>query len=148
MSRFTVGSEGHIRLLVFLKTFKIANGLNYIIEDIDNKYYCFLVFVYDINSPGKHPVVYSSINRALKGLQISHNTLLNYINNKYIHKSSLIISFESLFPEDFVEYQEKLVGDNQIRKHIIIYNQDNEIVMEFKSGREMVNYFRGYLMVK
>jgi hypothetical protein len=142
LSRFTVGSEGYNRLLVFLKTYKIANGLNYNLEDMDNKYYCFLVFVYDINSLDKHPIVYSSINKALKGLQISHSTLLNYINNKYLYKSSLIISFESLLAEDFAEYQEKPVVDNQIRKHIIVYNQDNEIVMEFKSGREMAKYFR------
>jgi hypothetical protein len=58
-----------------------------------------------------HPIVYSSINKALKGLQISHSVLLSYINNKYIYKSSLIISFESLLQEDFVEYQKKLVGE-------------------------------------
>ena len=32
--------------------------------------------------------------------------------------------------------------DNQLRKHIIVYNQDNEIVTEFKSGREMAKYFQ------
>ena len=68
---------------------------------MDNKYYCFLVFVYDINSPDKDPIVYSSINKALKGLQISYSTLLNYINNKYLYKSSLIISFESLIVDEF-----------------------------------------------
>jgi NUMOD1 domain len=142
LSEFTVGTQGHNRLLVFLKTFKIANGLNYSIEDMDNKYYCFLVFVYDINLPNKEPMVYSSINKAILGLQISHGTLLNYINNKYLYKSSLIISFESLIVEDFIEYQEKPVGDSQIRKHIIVYNDDNEIVEEFKSGREMARYFQ------
>ena len=142
LSKFTTGTLGYNRLLVFLKTFKIANGLNYSVEDMDNKYYCFLVFVYDINSPDKDPIVYSSINKALKGLQISYSTLLNYINNKYLYKSSLIISFESLIVDDFTEYQEKSVGDSQIRKHIIVYNDDNEIVAEFKSGREMARYFQ------
>ena len=142
LSKFTAGTLGYNRLLVFLKTFKIANGLNYSVEDMDNKYYCFLVFVYDINSPDKDPIVYSSINKALKGLQISYSTLLNYINNKYLYKSSLIISFESLIVDDFTEYQEKSVGDSQIRKHIIVYNDDNEIVAEFKSGREMARYFQ------
>jgi hypothetical protein len=98
--------------------------------------------VYDVNSPNKDPIVYSSINRALKGLQISHSTLLNYINNKYLYKSSLILSFEPLLVNNFSEYQEKLTGDNQLRKHIVVYNQDNEIVIEFKSGREMANYFK------
>lgn len=142
LSKFTVGTEGYNRLLVFLKTFKIANRLNYSIEDMDNKYYCFLVFVYDINLPNPEPTVYSSINKALQGLKISHGTLLNYINNKYLYKSSLIISFESLIVEDFIEYQEKPVGDSQIRKHIIVYNDDNDIVAEFKSGREMARYFQ------
>ena len=142
LSKFTAGTLGYNRLLVFLKTFKIANGLNYSVEDMDNKYYCFLVFVYDINSPDKDPIVYSSINKALKGLQISYSTLLNYINNKYLYKSSLIISFESLIVDDFTEYQEKSVGDSQIRKHIIVYNDDNEIVAEFKSGREMARFFQ------
>jgi len=141
LSKFTVGTEGYNRLLIFLKAFKIANGLNYSTEDMDNKYYCFLVFVYDINLLNQEPMVYSSINKALQGLQISYSTLLNYINNKYIYKSSFIISFESLIVEDFIEYQEKPVGDSQIRKHIIVYNDDNEIVEEFKSGREMARYF-------
>ena len=43
---------------------------------------------------------------------------------------------------NFTEYQEKSVGDSQIRKHIIVYNDDNEIVAEFKSGREMAKYFQ------
>jgi hypothetical protein len=139
---FPEGSEGYNRINVFLKTFKIAKGLNYKPEDADNKYYCFLVFVYDINSLHEHPIVYSSINRALKGLQISYSTLLDYINNKYIFNSNLILSFESLLEEDFIEYQEKPAGDNQLRKHIIVYHKDNEILAEFKSGREMARFFQ------
>ena len=142
LSLFTIGTEGYNRINVFLKTFKTANGLNYKPEDADNKYYCFLVFVYDIASPHKHPIVYSSINRALKGLQISHSTLLNYINNKYLFNSKFVLSFESLVEEDFFGYQEKPVGDSQLRKHVIVYNQDNEVVAEFKSGREMARLFQ------
>lgn len=142
LSLFTVGSEGYNRLNVFLKTFKIANGLDYKPEDADNKYYCFLVFVYDITKPHERPIVYSSINRALKGLQISHSTLLDYINNKYLFNLNLVLSFESLVEEDFSEYQEKPAGDSQLRKYVIVYNQDNEVVAEFKSGREMARYFQ------
>lgn len=142
LSLFTVGSEGYNRINVFLKTFKIANGLNYKPEDADNKYYCFLVFVYDITKPHERPIVYSSINRALKGLLISHSTLLDYIKNKYLFNSNLVLSFESLVEEDFTEYQEKPAGDSQLRKHVIVYNQDNEVVAEFKSGREMARYFQ------
>ena len=98
--------------------------------------------VYDITSPNKHPIVYSSINRALKGLQISHSTLLDYINNKYIFNSNLVLSFESLEEQDFFEYQEKPTADSQLRKHVIVYNEDNEVVVEFKSGREMARYFQ------
>lgn len=142
LSLFTVGSEGYNRINVFLKTFKIANGLDYKPEDADNKYYCFLVFVYDITKLHERPIVYSSINRALKGLQISHSTLLDYINNKYLFNSKIVLSFESLVEEDFSEYQEKPAGDSQLRKHVIVYNQDNEVVAEFKSGREMARYFQ------
>lgn len=142
LSLFTIGSEEYNRINVFLKTFKLANGLDYTPEDADNKYYCFLVFVYDITSPRERPIVYSSINRALKGLQISHSTLLDYINNKYIFNSKFVLSFESLVEEDFAEYRVKPAGDSQLRKHVTVYNQDNEIVAEFKSGREMARYFQ------
>jgi hypothetical protein len=142
LSLFPVGSEGYNRINVFLNTFKLANSLDYRPEDADNKYYCFLVFVYDITSPHERPIVYSSINKALKGLQISHSTLLDYINNKYLFKSKFALSFESLDEKDFGEYKEKPAGDNQVRKHVIVYNQDNEIVAEFKSGREMARFFQ------
>lgn len=148
LSLFDVGSEGHKRLSVFLKTYKVANNLKYEFEDVDNKYCCFLVFVYDINSPDKDPRVYSSTNRALKGLQISYGTLLDYINNNYLYKSNFILSFEPFVADDIrailqaKKYQEKSPGDNQMRKHITVYNLDNEVVTEFKSGREMATYFR------
>jgi hypothetical protein len=142
LSLFSKDSEGYNRLSVFLKIFKTANSLSYTSEDLDSKYSCFLVFVYDVNSPDKAPIVYSSINKALKGLQISYNTLLNYINNKYLFKSSLILSFEPLIEDKLSEYQEKPTGDNQLRKHIVIYNQENEVLIEFKSGREMAKYFQ------
>lgn len=142
LSLFIVGSEGYNRLNVFLQAFKIANNLKYEFDDIDNQYYCFLVFVYDINLPDKDPIVYSSINRALKGLQISYSTLLDYINNNYIYKSNFILSFEPIVADVFAKYGEKPVGDNQMRKYITVYNQDNEVVTEFKSGREMAKYFQ------
>lgn len=106
---FSKGSEGYNRLAVFLKIFKTANNLSYTPEDIDNKYYSFLVYAYDVHLPSRDPIVYSSINRALKELQISYNMLLNYINNKYLHNSSLILSFEPLLVHNLSEYQEKPV---------------------------------------
>lgn len=142
LSLFTEGTIEYNRINVFLKTFKLANGLEYTPEDADNKYYCFLVFVYDITSPHSRPIVYSSINRAIKGLQVSHSTLLDYINNKYLFNTKLMLSFEPLIEEDFTEYQEKPSGDSQLRKHVTVYNQDNEIVTVFKSGREMARYFQ------
>ena len=142
LSLFSKGSEGYNRLEVFWQVFEIANNLRYTSEDIDNKYYGFLVFAYDVNSPDKDPTVYSSTNKALKGLQISYSSLLNYINNKYLFKSSLILSFEPLLRDNFSEYQEKPTEDNQLRKHIVVYNQDNEVITEFKSGRELAKYFQ------
>lgn len=96
LSLFSKGSEGYNRFAIWLKIFKTANSLSYTSIDIDNKYSGFLVFVYDVLSPSKDPVVYSSINRALKGLQISYSILLNYVNNKYLYKSNLILSFEPI----------------------------------------------------
>ena len=93
---FPEGSEGYARFKVFLNTFQIANNLTYEVEYADSTYYCSLVFVYNKNSPNKDPIVYSSINRALKGLKISYSTLLDYINNKYILESNIILSFEPL----------------------------------------------------
>lgn len=142
LSLFTVGSDGYNRLYVFLQTFKTANNLKFEQEDIDNKYFCFLVFVYDISSPSKKPIIYSSINRTLKALQISHSTLLYHINNHYIYNSKSILSFEPVIIGDFEKYTEKPVGDNQLRKHVAVYNLDNELVTEFKSGREMAKYFK------
>ena len=142
LSLFIEGSEGYNRLNVFLQTFKTANNLKFEDEDIDNRYYCFLVFVYDVNLPNKDPIVYSSINRALKGLQISYSTLLDHIDNKYIYKSNFILSFEPLAADKFYKYMVKPALEYQLRKHIIVYNQDNEIVTEFKSGREMAKYFQ------
>ena len=121
----------------------MANILNYSSEDAEDKYSSFFIFVYDINNINNRPLVYSSINKALKGLHISYNILLEYINNKYIYNlgtSSYLLSFESI--KDFSEYSAKQAGDSQLRKHIILYNEDNERFMEFNSGREMARFFQ------
>ena len=100
------------------------------------------MYVYDKNYLDKSPIVYSSINKAKKGLKICNTTLVNYINNKYIYNSNLIFSFEPLLEESsFAEYREKQAADNQMRKHILLFNHDNEIVFEFKSAREMARFF-------
>lgn len=142
LSLFTTGSEGFERLSIFLQTFKTANKIKFEQEDLDNKYYCFLVFMYDITNHKKNPIIYSSTNKALKGLQMSHSTLLDHINNNYIFKSKFIISFEPVNADKFKDYLEKPVGDSQLRKHITVYNLNNEIVTEFKSAREMGRYFK------
>ena len=142
LSLFIEGSEGYNRLNVFLQTFKTAKNLKFEDQDIDNRYYCFLVFLYDINSPNKNPIIYSSMKRAIKGLQISYSTLLDLIENKYIYKSNFILSFEPIGVDTFGEYAEKLAFDNQLRKHITVYNLDNEIVAEFKSAREMSKHLK------
>ena len=57
---------------------------------------------------------------------------------------NLILSFEPILSivENFAEYSEKPTGDNQLWKHIVVYNEDNEVIIEFKSGREMARYFQ------
>ena len=76
LSLFTTGSDDYKKLYAFLQTFKTATHLKFEQEDLDNKYFCFLVFVYDIRSPNKKPIIYSSINRTLKALQISNSTVV------------------------------------------------------------------------
>ena len=142
LSLFTVGSEGFERLSKFLQVFKTANNMKFEQEDLTNVYYCFLVFVYDITLLNKNPTIYSSINKALKGLQISYSNLLDHINNNYLFKSKFIISFEPIIAHDLKNYTEKPTGDSQLRKHITVYNKDNEILTEFKSAREMAKYFK------
>lgn len=141
LSLFTVGSEGFERLSVFLQTFKVARQINFDPESLYNKYHSLIVFVYDITSPNENPIIYSSINRALKGLKISYGGLFNHINNNYLFKSKFILSFEPLRVDKRKFYIEKPKGDNQLRKLITVYNQDNDIFLEFKSGREMARYF-------
>ena len=65
---------------------------------------------------------------------MSYSTLLDFIENKYIYNSNFILSFEPIAIDTFGEYTEKQAFDNQLRKHITVYNLDNEIVTEFKSG--------------
>lgn len=142
LSLFEKDSFGYNRFNVFLKTFTIANGLKYTVEDTDSKNYSFLVFVYNKTFSHKDPIIYSSINNALKSLQISYGTLMECINNKYIYNNDLILSFEPLSLYNFGEYSNKPEGDNQLRKNIIVFNEYNEPVFEFKSGREMARYFK------
>ncbi len=75
-------------------------------------------------------MIYSSINRAIKALQISHSALLDYIFNNHIYKSNFILSFEPIALETFGKYTIKPAGDNQLRKHVTVYNQVNEVVAE------------------
>ncbi len=66
---------------------------------------------------------------------------MDYIVNQYIFRNNLALSFEPLSPENFAAFSEKPVGDNQARREIIVFNENNEPVYEFKSGREMARYF-------
>lgn len=53
LSLFTTGSQGFERFSVYLKTFKTANKIKFEQKDLDNIYYCFLVFIYDITNQKK-----------------------------------------------------------------------------------------------
>lgn len=105
------------------------------------------------------PIVYSSVNKAIKALLISHGTLMDYIANQYIfqnnrpsiRRSVIIWTYFTTPPpddssgeENLAAFSDKPVGDNQARKEIIVFNEDNEPVYEFKSGIEMARYFGIY----
>ena len=123
----------------------ISNTRNYVEKNksrVEKKKRTLFFFFSTPQGTSKKPIIYSSINRTLKALQISHSTLLYHINNNYIYNSKFILSFEPVITGDFEKYTEKPVGDNQLRKHVAVYNLDNELVTEFKSGREMAKYFQ------
>lgn len=142
LSLFDKDSFGYIRFNKFLKSYEIAKNLKYDSEDISHKYFSIIVFVYDKDFLYKEPIVYSSINKALKSLNISYGLLLDCINNKYLFKNNLILSFEPLLFDNFKDYLQKPEGDNLLRKQITLFNEDNEPVFDFKSQREMARYFQ------
>jgi hypothetical protein len=145
VSLFDEDSFGYVRFNTFLKAYTIAKILNNKFEitqatcgEVDN-YYNHLVFVYDNNDHNKTPIVYSSINKALKSLSISYSTLIDCVTNKYFFKKNLILSFEPLVK--FYDYDIKPEGDNQLRKTLLLF-KDTELVFEFKSEREMARHFK------
>jgi hypothetical protein len=64
---------------------------------------------------------------------------MEHINNKYIYNNNLILSFEVILPENFIEYSYKPEGDNLLRKNII-----SNILHFFKKNEE--NYEKLFLM--
>ena len=146
LSLFDENTFGYIRFNTFLKAYTIANNLNNKIEttqstkytDKDN-YYNHLVFVYDNDDHNKAPIVYSSINKALKSLSISYSTLIDCVTNKYLFKKNIILSFEPLVK--FYDYDFKPEGDNLLRKSVLLF-KDTELVFEFKFEREMARHFK------
>ena len=65
-----------------------------------------------------------------------------FITNKYFYKDNIRLSFEPLSPEDFTDYTYKPSGDNQLRKTVIVFNDELEPVFEFNSAREMDRHFK------
>lgn len=100
-----------------------------------------MVYVYTQNVPNKTPIIYSSINKAMKALGISYGILLECINNKHIYKDNLALSFEPLLIEDLSNYTKKPAADSQIRNNLIFFNEEGEPGFEFQSGREMARFF-------
>src|SRR5882762_2987689 len=146
-------ARGFIRFKIFLKAFTIAKELKFDSENIDNKHYTTLVFVYDKNLPAKEPIVYSSINKSLKSLLISYGSLMEYVTNKYIFKDNFILSFEPLSIENFTAYNYKPYSDHLLRKNVIVFKKvlfrkkvfvfdclTLNLIIELKSITEAFNY--------
>lgn len=138
---FPENSLGFKRFNIFLNVYLTAKSLNFYLGELDSKNFCFLVFVYDIYSPNKNPIIYSSVNKALKSLGISYSVLLDHIKNKFIYKANLVISFEPLLNFNPKDFNFKPEPDNQLRQNIILFNDNNEFAFEFNSGREMARFF-------
>lgn len=141
LSFFVVGSKGYIRLKVFLKAFMLARDLKYELEDLGARHSSILVFVYEHFSD-KDPIIYSSINKALNGLQISYGNLIDHAYNPYLYNFKYIITFEPVDRDTFDIYKPKPPTDNQMHHNITLYNSDNDIAYVFKSAREMSRYFK------
>lgn len=147
--QFMKDSFGFIRFDKFMKVYTIAKEINFESElrelEILSSGYTTLVFLYNKAIPDKSPIIYSSINKTLKSLFISHGTLINHITNKYIltkNKEDFILSFEPLSSENISEYSYKSIGDNQLRKNVILFNENLDPVFEFHSAREMARHFK------
>lgn len=142
----TPESLGFIRFTKFLKAYSIAKDYNLKLDNKTdgssaNKYYSNLIFVYNKDLPSNQPVVYSSINKALKSLGISYGRLLECDINKFIFKDKFILSFEPLLPDNIKDYKFKPKGDNQLRKFVVLFNNEGESLFEFNSEREMARHF-------
>ena len=150
-------ARGKERFEVFLNAYEIAikylnnnlagqnepetdiKGSNVLLQT-DANYYDNLVFVSRTRNnyfnPLSKPIVYSSINKALKALTISQGSLMASVTNKYIFKNELVISFEFLDTKNILSYTNKPASDNQLRQKILLFNDKNEPVFEFNSLRK------------
>lgn len=130
---------GFIRFTKFLKAYSIAKDYNLKLDNKTDgssadKHYSNLIFVYNKELPYIQPIVYSSINKALKSLGISYGRLLECDINKFIFKDKFILSFEPLLPDNIKDYKFKPKGDNQLRKFVVLYNNEGEYLFEFNSA--------------
>jgi len=139
---FEQDSFGFNRFQKFLTAYTIAKELKSDPKFLQEKHFSNLVFVYNKRFPEKDPIVYSSINKALKSLLISHSTLMDCVINQYILRDNLVLSFEPLTQESLVLFTNKPIADNQLRKEVIVFNEENELAYVFKSGREMARHFK------
>ena len=134
-----------IKDLINFWLFTKGKDLKYYIKETNNKFCSNLVFVYDKTLINNEPIIYSSINKATKSLSISYANLIECISNKYLLKDNLILSFEPLnqlkLNVKLNDYSYKTEGDKQLIKNIF-FNQENELVFEFKSAREMARHFK------
>ena len=139
---FEQDSFGFNRFQKFLTAYTIAKELKSDPKFLQEKHFSNLVFVYNKRFPEKDPIVYSSINKALKSLLISHSTLMDCVINQYILRDNLVLSFEPFTQESLVLFTNKPIADNQLRKEVIVFNEENELAYVFKSGREMARHLK------
>ena len=67
---------------------------------------------------------------------------MDCVINQYILRDNLVLSFEPLTQESLVLFTNKPIADNQLRKEVIVFNEENELAYVFKSGREMARHFK------
>ena len=149
---FKPNSFGYARFSYFLIVFKSAldfrQNPNYnelINQHSSTRYsnYSTLIWCYDLTKANAIavPLIFSSINKTLKSLSISHSTLIESLQLKYLVNNSLALSLSPLTLDELATFKIKDKANHLMRKLIQLYNEELELIHEFKSMREMARFF-------
>lgn len=132
MSMFPVGTPGYLQfasMLAYYRHIEELRGTGQLTHDtVTGK----PVYAYSIVTFA--PTIYGSLNMALQTLKLSHSTLMESIQLKYIF-NGLALAFTPLTASEILEYVIKPTSSNLSRTVVFMYNAAGDLVAQFKSGR-------------